>query len=244
MNKSKILVGFALLCCIMYAVFQFVETEKSLYLSDAFRALVIPIITILYFINVKDKSIYFSGFLILYSLSELMCWVSPTIPTMLDYYTGNALYISAYVLLVYEILKSMNFVYVLKHYSVHLVVLTALSTYIVTVLLKIVSPLVTGFEFMVEFVYNLITLLLLSVALINFIYRDSKKSLLMFFGALCIVFSEMIQIAYYYINTNKFVAELLNLSYTGLLIGSFCFFYFQSKFVEEEMEEDGIFVNS
>lgn len=242
MNKCKLLVGFALICYVTYVVFQLAGNE---YLSNAFRALIIPTITMLYFINIKKKSIYFSGFLVLYSLSELMCIISPYIPTNIDYYTGNALYISAYLLLIYEILKSMDFNYVIRHYAIHLVILTALSVYIVSVLLKIVSPHVVGFQFIVEFVYNLITLILLSVALINFLYRDTRKSLLIFFGALCIAFSEIIQIAYFYISTNIVLEEVLNMSYTALLLGSFCFFYFQSKLkLKEKGNGKSVLVNS
>lgn len=241
MNKSKLLVGFALLCFVLYFVFQLSE---SYYWSDVFRALIIPLVTLLYFINIKKKSVYFSGFLVLYSISELLTLVSPYISIDIDYFLGNTLYITAYVLLIYEILKSMNFGYVLKNYSVHLVVLTALSAYIVSVLLKITSPYITGKEFVIEFIYNLITLILLSVSLINFLYRDSKKSLLMFFGSLCIVFSEMIQIAYYYIYTNLLMAEILNLSYTALLLASFCFFYSQAKLERTEKEKSSLLINS
>ena len=241
MNKSKLLVGFALLCFVLYFVFQLSE---SYYWSDVFRALIIPLITLLYFINVKKKSVYFSGFLTLYSVSELLTLISPYLSIDVDYFLGNTLYISAYILLIYEILKSMSFGYVLRNYSIHLVVLTALSAYIVSVLLKITSPYTSGKEFIVEFIYNLVTLILLSVSLINFLYRDSKKALLMFFGSLCIVFSEMFQIAYFYIYTNLLMTEILNLSYTALLIASFCFFYSQSKLEKSERENSSVLVNS
>lgn len=242
MNKYKLLIGFAAICYVLYVVFQFTEND---YLSNVFRALIIPTITVLYFINIKRKSIYFSGFLVLYSLSELISLISPYIPVNVDYYVGNTLYITAYLLLIYEILKSMDYNYVIRHYAVHLIILTALSVYIVSVLLKIVSPHVVGFQFIVEFVYNLITLILLSVALINFLYRDTKKSLAMFFGALCIAFSEIIQIAYFYISTNMVIEEVLNMSYTALLLGSFCFFYYQSKLRLKEAENGkGVLISS
>ena len=241
MNKSKLLIGFAFLCFMLYFVFQLME---NFYWSDIFRALIIPTIALLYFFSIEKKSIYFSGFLVLYSLSELLSLIYPLIPIQVDYYLGNTLYITAYILLIYEILKSMSFGYVLRNYSIHLIVLTALSAYIVSVLLKITSPYVEGLEFVVEFIYNLITLILLSVALINFLFRDTKKSLMMFFGALCIVFSEMIQIAYFYIDTNMVMTEVLNLTYSVLLIASFCFFYAQSKLERSEVLKGGVLINS
>lgn len=233
MKKSKLLIGFVLLLCVVYAVFQFIDYGS---VSTMASALIVPSITLMYFLNVKSRSFYFTAFLVLYSISELLVFISPFIPIQLDYYIGNTLYISAYICLIYEILKSMSLKLVLKNFSVHLVVLSALSAYIVYVLLKLVSPLIIGFEFVVEFVYNLVTLLLLSVALLNYIYRDTKKSLLMFFGALCIVFSEVIQIAYFYISARN----ILNFSYTVLLIVSFFFFYMQSKI---EAKNACVFVN-
>lgn len=240
MNKSKLLVGFAMLCFVLYFVFQL---KESYYWSDVFRALIIPLVTLLYFLNIKNKSVYFSGFLVLYSVSELLTLIKPYLSINIDYFIGNALYISAYILLIYEILKSMSFGYVLKNYAVHLVVLTALSAYMVSVLLKITAPYITGKEFVIEFIYNLITLILLSVSLINFLYRDSKKALFMFFGSLCIVFSEMIQIAYFYISTNLLMTVVLNLSYTALLVTSFCFFYSQAKLERSGRRKNSVLVN-
>lgn len=234
MKKSKLLVGFVLLLCAFYAVFQLLNYES---VSTMARALIIPAITIMYFINVKDRPFFFTGFLILYSTSELLIFVSPYLPVQVNYYMGNTLYILAYVFLIYEILKSMKLKLVLKNFSVHLIVLGALSAYVVYVLLKLVSPLIMGFEFVIEFIYNLVTLLLLSVAFINYIYRETKKSLLMFFGALCIVFSELIQVAYYYISERN----ILNFSYTVLLVVSFFFFYMQSKI---EAKDVCVYVNS
>ena len=81
----------------------------------------------------------------------------------------------------------------------HLIVLLVLNVYVIYVLLKIETPHLVSYENVVEFIYNVITLLLLSVSLLNYFYKDNKKSLILFFGSLCIVFSEVIQIAYFYI---------------------------------------------
>ena len=227
MKKSNLLIGFVLFLCMVYAIFQFIDYGS---ISTMASALIIPSIALMYFMNVKQKSLYFTLFLGFYSLSELLVFISPFIPIEVDYYLGNTLYILAYVCLIYEILKSMKFKLVVQNYYIHLIVLTALSSYVVYVLLKIVSPLLIGTEFLMEFVYNFITLLLLSVALINYMYRDTKKSLLMFFGSLCIVFSEVIQVAYFYISDKN----ILNFTYTILLVISFFFFYEQSKIKTKE----------
>ena len=45
-------------------------------------------------------------------------------------------------------------------------------------------------DYYFELVYNIITLSLLSIALLNYFYRDNQKSLYLFLGVLCLVFSE------------------------------------------------------
>jgi len=165
-------------------------------------------------------------FLILYSVSELTSLISDYIPYQLDYFMGNGLYIAAYVFLVLEVLKSLNFNYILNNYSIHLIVLGALNIYIIYVLLKIVYPFVSfSFEFGVELLYNIVMLLLLSVSLLNYFYRDDKKSLLMFVGSLCLVFSEVILVAYLYISEKN----LLIFSSSILSILAFYFFYSQAS---------------
>ncbi|HMC02383.1 MAG TPA: hypothetical protein VKN14_15190 [Flavobacteriaceae bacterium] len=223
MSKTKFLVGLLIVLCILFVIFQFNENEL---LSCISRSLIIPVFTLLYFQNVKRKSFYFSMFLILYSVSELTSLISDYIPYQLDYFMGNGLYIAAYVFLVLEVLKSLNFNYILNNYSIHLIVLGALNIYIIYVLLKIVYPFVSfSFEFGVELLYNIVMLLLLSVSLLNYFYRDDKKSLLMFVGSLCLVFSEVILVAYLYISEKN----LLIFSSSILSILAFYFFYSQAS---------------
>jgi len=230
MSKTKFLVGFLIVICILFVVFQFNENEM---LSCISRSLIVPVFTLLYFQNVKRKSFYFSMFLILYSVSDLTSLISEYIPYQVDYFMGNGLYITAYVFLVLEVLKSLNFNYVLNNYSIHLIVLGALNIYIVYVLLKIVYPFVSfSFEFLVELMYNIVMLILLSVSLLNYFYRDDRKSLLMFIGSLCLVFSEVILVAYLYISDKN----LLIFSASILSILAFYFFYIQASLKNERVK--------
>jgi hypothetical protein len=113
----------------------------------------------------------------------------------------------------------------------HIVILSALNIYIVYVLLKIVNPYL-GFsmEFVVELLYDIVMLLILSASLLNYFYKDNQKSLLLFVGSLCIVFSEVIIIAYMYISEKN----LLIFSSSILSILAFYFFYFQSTLEDEK----------
>jgi hypothetical protein len=162
-----------------------------------------------------------------------MILFSSYFPGESEYYTGNLLYIASYLCLIGQILKSINLKYLFHNFRIHLIVLLALNVYVVYVLLKIQDPYIMGPEFLVEFIYNVVTLFLLSIALLNYFCKDDRKSLLLFLGSLCIVFSEVIQIAYFYISSKN----LLNVTYSILLILAFYFFYYQSTLENEEQKK-------
>ncbi len=226
MSKSKILIGLVIAFCAFFIVFEFNENQ---WMSSMIRALIVPTITLLYFLNAIKRPILFSLFLVLFSISELTILFSQFFPGESEYYIGNLLYIIAYACLIAQILKKVNLRYLFNNFRIHLIVLIALNVYVVYVLLKIQDPYIIGPEFLVEFIYNIVTLSLLSFALLNYFCKDDRKSLLLFLGSLCIVFSEVIQIAYFYISEKN----LLNVTYSILLILAFYFFYYQSTLENE-----------
>lgn len=227
MNKSKILVGFIAVCCLLYTVFQFNGED---FLCRFSKSLIIPSITLLYFTNFQKRSAFFVAFLVLYSISELI--IFPVFSSELYYFVGNYLYIFAYIFLIYEIVKSMDLKYVLRHYALHLMVLLGFSVYVVYVLMDVASGAekLLIMETITEFVYNLVILFLLSVSLINSLYRDSKRALLILFGSICIVFSEVIQIGYFYIAERN----LLGFLATVFLTSAFVFYYVSQTKTEEK----------
>ena len=232
MYKSKILMGLVLIVYVLSVLFQFVNNSG---LSSSLKSFIIPIITLLYFVTVKKKSLFFLLFLVLYSISDLLFFIAPYVSNKVNYYIGNSLNILAYTFLLFEVCKSVCVLHVIKNYKIHLLVLTILNIYIIYVLHVIVDPYVAKTnEFYVEIVYNVVMLLVLSLTLINYFYRDNVKSLYLFLGALCIVFSEVIWVAYIYISASTF----LNIISTTLYMLSFYFFYIQSKLLYEDSEEE------
>lgn len=238
MNKSKVLIGFILICYFLFAIFEFSGNELVAYY---FNALIVPLITILYVLFIKRKNKLFLMFLVCYSISDILGIVISNMPydesQMIydfEYYVGNALYILAYLFLVIKLGKSLNFKHVLKHFKMHLIVLSALNIYLLYVLHAIIDPnLVQESDYYLELTYNIVVLLLLSIALLNYFYKDNKKSLYLFLGALFIVFSEVIDIAYIYVTPRCF----LNFLGTTLALGAFYFFYQQSKLLNVANEE-------
>ena len=134
-------------------------------------------------------------------------------------------------MLILKIWRSMDFKYLLKHFKIHIIVLSALSIYLVYVLQVLVkSYLVLNYEYVIEFIYNIVMLVLLSSALLNYLCRDNKKSLFIFIGSLLIVFSEVISLAYMYI----YPTNALHLLVVSLALLAFYFFYQQSKLTNDK----------
>ncbi len=234
MNKTKILVGFIALLCVLFVVSEFKDIN---WLSDVARGFIVPTIAVLFVINYGLNRCSFTIFLILFSLAELISisqlipFLSNNMPYAVFYYLCNGLYGIAYSFLVYRIIKSLNIKLVLKGFFVHLMVLLLLNGYLLYVLFNIMSPYLVNFgEKFIELFYTVAILLVLSTSLINFLYKDTKKSLYLFLGSLSIVFSEVIQIAYLYISKK----DLLDIFYTSLLVIAFYLFYKQVALSEED----------
>ncbi|TBN04383.1 hypothetical protein EYD45_07130 [Hyunsoonleella flava] len=210
----------------IYALFVYFLFSGKLFYADATSALILPIITIAYFCNVEKRSLYFVLFLVLYSISDLMIIFSDKLSYHIDYFIGNGLYILAYIALTIEIGRNLSLSYILKHYLFSIIVLFILNSYIAYVLLQIVNPyLDLGAEYILEIVYNASMLMILSLALLNYFYKDSRKAFYILVGAICIVFAEVINIAYLYVSHQN----LLNFFTISLGLVGFYFLYEQAK---------------
>jgi len=229
-TKTHILISIVILLTITFVVSQIMEYEN---LSNYARSLIIPLATVWYILKIKDRSFFFSTFLYTFSLSELMgLWVN-TIPPDIMYYGGNILYILAYIFLVLEVLRSIkrspDYKNFFAKYALHMAVLIMFAIYLIKVLADISGPKMNRTEYGLEMAYNSIIMFLLTVSLLNFICNDTKKSLIMFLGSICIVFSEIVQVAYFYLS-NTYV---LGIVYSILMIIAFYFFY-RHGFLKQE----------
>lgn len=239
MSKSKVLVGFVVIVYILFSIFEFSGKYK---LSLYFDSLIIPLITLIYMLYVKKKDICFLMFLLFYGMTDLFVMVINFIPNKesflifeFKYYIGNTMYIIAYLFLFIKVSKSLSLMHVIKNFKIHLIVLTILNVYLIYVLQVIVKPnVVMDVDYYFELVYNIITLSLLSIALLNYFYRDNQKSLYLFLGILCLVFSEVIEIAFIYIAQRSILTFLA----TTLCLGAFYFLFQQSKLLNKSREEN------
>ncbi len=219
-----LLIFAAFLSSILYML------KGNVELSEMCDALIVPLVTVFYFLSVKQKSFLLSGFFVIYSISNILTLLRSYTSYEFNYYVGNFLYILAYVFLIFEIGRFLSLQKLVKRYFVHFIILLLLSGYLVYVLNFIVDPFLSASnEKYIEFSYNLVLVILLSVSLLNYLVNDNTKSLLLFLGVLAIVFSEIIWVATMYISQLK----LLHVLVLVLYFLAFYFFYKQSMLLND-----------
>lgn len=228
MKIAKILIGLILMIFLLFIFFELIGNKLvALHL----KSIISPVIAITYFIITKKRALFYALFLILYAMGDMVYLVVYyfNFSDMFRYLSGNILYISSYGCILLLIFKSISWKHVFKNFKLHFVILMMLNLYIIYVLNIITIP---NFEnssaYILEIVYNLVILSLLSLSLLNYFYRDNIKSLYIFIGSLCIVFSEVITLAYWYITS----LELLSILSALLMLLAFYFFYKQSNLHE------------
>lgn len=202
------------------------------------RALLFVLLVTLYWYSVREKQFFFLMFLILYALAEILNFVSWLAPAISDneidylYFVTNSIYILSYIFLILRIFTSINLLEVSKKYPLHILILIILDVLSVVVVTNTAMDKLTYHAYYVEFVYNTVIMVLLNAALINYIHKDDKKAFNLLIGAIFIFFSEVIQLAYFYVSD----INLLNVMCSLFLVLAFYLFYIQSTFTTPPTE--------
>ncbi|WP_296385933.1 hypothetical protein [Winogradskyella sp.] len=142
------------------------------------------------------------------------------------YYGANLLYIVSYMFLIFKILRGLDLKAVFSELSIPILILVVLDVFCVSIVSATTENVFSFYEYALEYGYNAVIMILLSVTLINYMYRNDNKSMLFLVGAICIVFSEIIQLSYYYILENN---NDLGFIYSFFLVVAFVFLYLQSQ---------------
>ncbi|MBU2940629.1 hypothetical protein KO494_13865 [Lacinutrix sp. C3R15] len=205
--------------------------------------LVVPFITLFYFLFRKKKSLYFSLFLGCYSAADILHIIDGNNLNEIFYFACNILYVLSFFFLILEAFKTLDIKVLYQKFLIQTIVLVALVFYLFTVLCDIIDPIlfdtkVLSLVRVVEHSYNLLLLILLAVSFLNFLDNDTKKSLYLFIGCLAISFSEFLLIGYYYLTD----LEMLNYIAIVLNIFAFVMFYLQSNFAIEVKNKSNAFV--
>lgn len=218
---------------ILFIGLQALEQEVA---GGAVSASMLLGLTFLYYRFSKRKSKYFLLFLVAFTLAMIMSFVSYFIPLEflekvdLSYYFTNALYIFSYLLLIVHITTSMNLKKTFKRFSGPIIILLILDIFCVYIVTDAAEAELNITQYILEFTYNGVLMALLSVALINYLGKDNNKSMLFLIGSIFIVFSEIIQMAYFYVMSSND----LSATYATFLVMAFLFLYLQSQLKQED----------
>ena len=200
------------------------------------RSLGMIALTGYYLIKTENKALVFLMFLVIFTIADITNFLTwdfmLTDPGAIDYwfYIVNSLYIMAYLCLITRIVGNWNYREIMKEYRYQILLLIVLSVFFVYMVTYTASAGLSAFSFSVDLIYNTIIMVLLDLSLINYMFRDDNKSMNLLLGAIFIVFSEIIQLAYFYISD----IQLLNMAYSLFLVFAFIFFYLQSQLAYRE----------
>ena len=225
-----------ILLVLLSVAYIFAEVTKEMLLADTLSAVLPMLLTILYVKSYSGKKPYLLYFFITFALSKLLGLSAHFIELYegeIDYwyYIGNALYLLAYIFLILRCVRTRDFKDIIKQFSVTLIILAILGVFCVTLITETAENQLTFLEYSMEFVYNVVVMTLLSVALINYMYLDDKKAILFFIGSMFIFFSEMLQLAYFYVAEIPQIAAI----YSTFLVLAFTFFYLQSRLKHQNL---------
>lgn len=238
MHLGRILKGSLIAICIVFLGLQVANLEFQ---ASGARLLAVLLLTLLYYVKVQPKRMFFLLFLICFSLAELLGFISYFVEIDYDtttdyfYYLGNSFYILSYIFLIIRVLSDMDIKNILKKFWIHLIVLIVLDVFCVVILSGTTEKLLSNHEFSLEFIYNSVIMLLLTVAMINYMSKNSQKSMNLLLGAIFIFFSEVIQMTYFYISS----INVLNVMCSLFLVLAFLFFYLQAR-IPLESEQKAI----
>ncbi|MUU76841.1 hypothetical protein [Winogradskyella endarachnes] len=196
------------------------------------------LLTLFYSKSTKYISKFFLSFLVIFTLAESINAVYWFLPAVDDnkidylYYISNILFIISYLVLIYKMIRQLNLKVVFSELTIPIIVLIALDIFCVSLISSTTVETLTYQQYLLEYIYNAVVMALLSFALIDYMYRNNSKSMLFLLGCIFMTFSEIIQLAYFYILTD----DNLGFVYSFFLVVAFFFFYMQSQYKVTEPE--------
>jgi len=229
MLVNRIFKVVLLLLAAAFVVFQSLTLEIH---SAGTSALAFLLLNILYYKYTENKSKLFMGFLTLYTIAQFVGFISYFMPIDFDspygdfyYYFSNIFCITAYILLICSIIKKLDIRKIFAQLYIPIIILLVLDIFSLTIFSETTEHTLSKAENNFEYIYNAVVMILLSIALINYMYRNDNKSMLILIASIFIVFSEIIQFAYYYILQDN----NLSFVYSFFLVLAFIFLYLQSQ---------------
>ncbi|WP_290470768.1 hypothetical protein [Lacinutrix sp. MedPE-SW] len=186
-------------------------------LSSSIELLLVPVITVFYYLgNLKTPGL--TLFFISYSIGDLANILDFNKVSDWSYYLCNTLYIIAYLGLISYVSKQLNLLQLIKKNKLDLFVLLLLAigmTYVLVTIILLVDfdSDNIGLIHFVEFSFSIILIILMMLSYFKYIQHTSRKFFLLFLGCLCLVFSELVLVGYYYIAEYVFISYISTILY-------------------------------
>jgi len=228
MLVNRILKAVLLLLGVTFVILQGSAFEVE---GAAVSSAMLVLLTLLYCKWTENKTKHFFWFIVTFTVAHVLSYASYYViefredQTDYFYYGANLLYILAYIFLIIGILWGLELKKVFSELSITIFILIILDIFCVYIVSGTTENVLGIYEYSLEFFYNAVVMALLSVGLINYMYRNDNKSMLFLIGSICIVFSEIIQLAYFYILTSNDLGFI----YSLFLVLAFVFLYLQSQ---------------
>jgi hypothetical protein len=162
-------------------------------------------------------------FLLFYTLAETTLFYKNFVS--FSYYSEIFYGVLAFLALLVFVLLQINFKALVKKFRMQIIILLLLGAYVFysleCIMLSHFAYGLSMTDFVLDSMYNLSFILVLIFSLLNYLQTDSKKNLILFMMSGCIVFSELVQVIYFYADQKKIV----HIIYSFLLIFGFCLSY-------------------
>lgn len=228
MLVNKFFKVFLLLLGGVYILLQgFAKEAEAAVLS----AVILLLLTWFYANKSAFRSKFFISFLVVFSIAQVLSAISWFMPAVAKtetnylYFITNILFVLSYLLLIFKTLRQLNLKVVFSELTVPIIVLIVLDVFCVSLISGTTEGAFSYYQYILEYIYNAVVMALLSFALIDYMYRNNSKSMLFLLGTIFIAFSEIIQLAYFYILND----DSLSFVYAFFLVIAFFFLYAQSQ---------------
>ncbi len=186
--------------------------------ANFYRMLINPLLCAYFYLKKKESTSLFFKFLVFFAIAEFLCdyqlfvffgFEETELLINFCYYVGFLFYYMAFTFLLVFMINSMNLKVVIKRFPIHILVFFLFSVYTFYETKLMLGDELILLDAIFENLYNVIFILILPISLLNYLYHDNVKTILLFLCCLFIVFSELSQLVYLHLE-EKYIIGLLD----------------------------------
>jgi len=239
MKISRLAIYIAILLSVLYVGS---ELTGNMYAGKVLRACIIPFVIIFYVLEKRTKSKYFFVFLITFSLSFIMPLLKDITSNNLLFILANSLCVIGYLAMIFEIgtmiFQKISVKKLLTKYPLYIIVLVVLGALLAGSIINMPRSSIVWSRILIGNIYLAAIFTLLGFSFLNYIIRYSEKALTLFVASICMVFSEVLQIANYYIFSEPKL--ILMVIYLILQVAGFYLFIKQAFMLYPDDNEETV----